>query len=34
MDALAEAALADLCTPTNPRSVSVLDVKAILKELV
>ena len=34
MDALAEAALADLCTPTNPRRVSVLDVKAILKELV
>ena len=33
-DAIAAAALADRCTPSNPRQVTAEDVKAILKEVV
>ena len=32
-DAIAASALADRCTPANPRAVTANDVKAILKEL-
>ena len=32
-DAIASSALADRCTPANPRAVTADDVKAILKEL-
>lgn len=34
LDDLAAAALADVCTPGNPRPVSGADLKALLKELV
>ena len=33
LDELTAAALGDLCAPTNPRSASAEDVKALLKEL-
>ena len=33
-DAIASSALADRCTPANPRTVTAEDVKALLKELV
>ena len=33
-EAIAAAALADLCTPTNPRPATPRDVKGLLKELV
>ena len=33
LDGLAAAALADLCAPSNPRSASAEDVKALLQEL-
>ena len=33
-DAIAAAALADLCTPSNPRPATAQDVKGLLKELV
>ena len=33
LDELAAAALGDLCAPSNPRSASAEDVKALLKEL-
>ena len=33
LDELTAAALGDLCIPTNPRSASAEDVKALLKEL-
>ena len=32
-DAIASSALADRCTPANPRAVTADDVKSILKEL-
>ena len=32
-DAIAAAALADLCAPANPRPVTAEDIKGLLKEL-
>ncbi len=32
-DEIAAAALADLCAPSNPRSVTAQDIKTILREL-